>query len=330
MRGLFEYSGFRCAHVPTIAQTAVAVLTPRARYFQAMTTQTERAARFLELHRPGDPLLLPNPWDQGSAKLLASLGFQALATTSSGFASTLGRLDGSVSRDEALAHAVTIVTATELPVSADLENCFADDPDGVARTVALAAETGLAGCSVEDYTGDDDEPVYELRLAAERVAAAVAAAHAGPARLVLTARAENYLHGRQDLADTITRLQAYQEAGADVLYAPGLSSLADIRQMVTSVDRPVNVLALSGAPPVSELAEAGVSRVSVGGAFAFAALGALVDAATELRDKGTYGYLASSATGRRAVQRAMLGREIRGPALRRGDIRRALARISWR
>jgi 2-methylisocitrate lyase-like PEP mutase family enzyme len=275
-----------------------------------MTTQTERAARFLELHRPGDPLLLPNPWDQGSAKLLASLGFQALATTSSGFASTLGRLDGSVSRDEALAHAAAIVTATELPVSADLENCFADDPEGVARTVALAAETGLAGCSLEDYTGDDDEPVYELGLAAERVAAAAAAAHAGPARLVLTARAENYLHGRQDLADTITRLQAYQEAGADVLYAPGLTSLTDIRQVVTSVDRPVNVLALSGAPPVSELALSGVSRVSVGGAFAYAALGALVDAATELRDKGTYGYLANSATGRRAVQRAMLGREI--------------------
>ena len=269
-----------------------------------MTTQTEKAGRFLDLHRPGDPLLLPNPWDQGSAKLLASLGFQALATTSSGFASTLGRLDGSVSRDEALTHAATIVTATELPVSADLENCFADDPDGVARTVALAAETGLAGCSVEDYTGDDDEPSYEIELAAERVAAAAAAAHAGPARLVLTARAENYLYGRPDLADTITRLQAYQAAGADVLYAPGLTSLADIRQVVRSVDRPVNVLALSGAPSVSELAEVGVSRVSVGGAFAFAALGALVDAATELRDKGTYGYLANSATGRRAVQRA--------------------------
>jgi 2-methylisocitrate lyase-like PEP mutase family enzyme len=289
----------------------------RARYFQAMTTQTEKAARFLELHRPGDPLLLPNPWDQGSAKLLASLGFQALATTSSGFASTLGRLDGSVSRDEALAHAAVIVTATELPVSADLESCFADDPEGVARTVALAAETGLAGCSVEDYTGDDDEPVYELGLAAERVAAAAAAAHAGPARLVLTARAENYLHGRQDLADTITRLQAYQEAGADVLYAPGLTSLADIRQVVTSVDRPVNVLALSGAPPVSELALSGVSRVSVGGAFAYAALGALVDAATELRDKGTYGYLANSATGRRAVQRAMLGLGQTGRSRRR-------------
>jgi 2-methylisocitrate lyase-like PEP mutase family enzyme len=269
-----------------------------------MTTQTEKAELFLSLHRPGDPLLLPNPWDLGSAKLLASLGFQALATTSSGFAATLGRLDGSVSRDEALAHAAAIVAATGLPVSADLENCFADDPRGVARTVTLATETGLAACSLEDFTGDDDDPIYDMGLAAERVAAAVEAAHAGPARLVLTARAENYLHGRPDLADTITRLQAYQAAGADVLYAPGLTSLADIRQVVTSVDRPVNVLAMPGVPPVPELAEAGVSRVSVGGALAYAALGALADAATELRDQGTYGYLASSATGRQAIRHA--------------------------
>jgi 2-methylisocitrate lyase-like PEP mutase family enzyme len=270
-----------------------------------MTAQKDKAAQFLSLHRPGNPLLLPNPWDQGTAKILASLGFQALATTSSGFAMTLGRLDGSVSRDEALAHAAAIVEATGLPVSADLENCFADDPDGVARTVTLAAETGLAGCSVEDFTGHDDEPIYDIGLAAERVAAAAEAAHAAPARLVLTARAENYLHGRRDLADTITRLQAYQAAGADVLYAPGLTSLADIRQVVTALDRPVNVLAMPGSPPVSELAEAGVSRVSVGGAFAYAALGALAQAAAELRDKGTYGYLAGSAAGRQAVQRAV-------------------------
>ena len=144
-----------------------------------MTTQQEKAERFLELHRPGDPLLLPNPWDQGSAKLLAAMGFQALATTSSGFAATLGRLDGSVSREEALGHAAAIVAATELPVSADLENGFADDPDGVARTIGLAAETGLAGCSVEDSTGDEDEPIYDIGVAAERVAAAVEAAHAG-------------------------------------------------------------------------------------------------------------------------------------------------------
>jgi 2-methylisocitrate lyase-like PEP mutase family enzyme len=268
-----------------------------------VATQAEAARQFLDLHRPGAPLLLPNPWDQGSAKLLASLGFQALATTSSGFAATLGRQDGSVSRDEALAHAAAIVAATDLPVSADLENGFADDPGGVALTVARAAETGLAGCSVEDFTGDEDDPIYDIGLAAERVAAAAGAAHDGAARLVLTARAENYLYGREDLADTITRLQAYQAAGADVLYAPGLTSLADIRRLVAAVDRPVNVLAMPGVPPVSDLAEAGVSRVSVGGAFAFAALAALAGAATELRDKGTYGYLAGTAAGRRAVRR---------------------------
>ena len=282
-----------------------------------MTTQSEKAARFLDLHRPGHPLLLPNPWDQGSARLLASLGFEALATTSSGYAATLGRLDGSVSRDEALGHAAAVVAATELPVSADLENCFADDPAGVARTVALAVDVGLAGCSIEDFTGSETEPIYGIEEAAERVAAAAKAAHAGPVRLVLTARAENYLHGRQDLADTITRLQAYQAAGADVLYAPGLTSLADIRQVVTAVDRPVNVLAVSGAPSVGELAEAGVSRVSVGGAFAFAAFGALTEAATELRDKGTYGYLGGSAAGRRAIQDAASAADNGG--LSRGD-----------
>ncbi len=279
-----------------------------------MTTQTEKAARFLELHRPGNPLLLPNPWDQGSAKLLASLGFQALATTSSGFAVTLGRSDGSVSRDEALAHAAAIVSATDLPVSADLENGFADDPDGVAHTVSLAVETGLAGFSVEDFSGHDDEPIYDIGLAAERVAAAADAAHAGSPRLVLTARAENYLHGRPDLADTIARLQAFQAAGADVLYAPGLTSLADIRQVVSAVDRPVNVLAMPGVPPVSELAAAGVSRVSVGGALAFAALSAIADAAIELRDQGTYGYLAAA---RRAGARRRAP-----PAGARSDARR--------
>jgi len=297
-----------------------------ARYFLAMTSQTEKAARFLALHRPGSPLLLPNPWDQGSAKLLASLGFQALATTSSGFAATLGRSDGSVSGDEALAHAAAIVAATDLPVSADLENCFADDPDGVARTVALAVETGLAGCSVEDFTGDDDEPFYDIGPAAERVAAAVEAAHAGSARLVLTARAENYLYGRPDLADTIARLQAYQAAGADVLYAPGLTSLTDIRQLVSAVDRPVNVLAIPGTPPVSELAAVGVSRVSVGGALAFAALGALVDAATELRDKGTYRYLAGSAAGRKAFKGIVLAA---GNAADRGQFEGLVSSRAW-
>jgi 2-methylisocitrate lyase-like PEP mutase family enzyme len=269
-----------------------------------MSTQTDKARHFLSLHRAGEPLLLPNPWDLGSARLLASLGFEALATTSSGFAATLGRNDGSVTRQEALVHAAVIVAATDLPVSADLENAFADDPAGVAETIRLAIEVGLAGASVEDFSGHQDDPIYDARAAAERVAAAAQAAHAGPVPFVLTARAENYLHGRPDLGDTITRLQAYQEAGADVLYAPGLRDISDIRQLIREVDRPVNVLAIGGAPPVPELAEAGVSRISVGGSFAFAALGALVSAATELRDQGTYGYQAASSAGRQATLRA--------------------------
>jgi 2-methylisocitrate lyase-like PEP mutase family enzyme len=269
-----------------------------------MITQADKAREFLTLHRAGEPLLLPNPWDLGSAKLLASLGFKALATTSSGFAATLGRNDGSVNREEALIHAAVIVAATDLPVSADLENAFADEPAGVAETIGLAMEVGLAGASVEDFTGRDEDPIYAIKLAAERVAAAAETAHAGQIPLVLTARAENYLHGRPDLADTIARLQAYQEAGADVLYAPGLRSVEEIRQVVHEVDRPVNVLVFEGVPTVSELAEAGVSRISVGGSFAFAALGALVSAATELRDQGTYGFRPGSVAGRAAALRA--------------------------
>ena len=272
-----------------------------------MPTQTQQAERFLALHRQGQPLLLPNPWDPGTARILASLGFEALATTSSGHAATSGRLDGSVTREEAIAHAGAIVEATELPVSADLENCFADDLDGVAQTIRLALAAGLAGCSIEDHTRRDDAPIYDLPRAVERVAAAAEVAHGGAVHLVLTARSENYLHGRPDLADTIARLQAYQEAGADVLYAPGLSSLEDIRQLVSSVDRPVNVLAIPGVPPVAALAEIGVSRVSVGGGFAFAALAGLVEAATELLSEGTYGYLERTAVGSRAARAAFGG-----------------------
>jgi 2-methylisocitrate lyase-like PEP mutase family enzyme len=272
-----------------------------------MTDQVEKAARFLALHEGQRPLLLPNPWDRGSARLLASLGFEALATTSSGFAATLGRVDGSVTRDEAVAHAASIVDATELPVSADLENCFADDPAGVAETVRLAIEAGLAGCSIEDFTGREDAPIYDAGPAAERVAAAAEAAHAGPVHLVLTARAENYLHGRPALADTIDRLRAYQEAGADVLYAPGPARPEDIRELVGAVDRPVNVLARPGAPPVDELAALGVSRISVGGAFAFAALGAVVEAARELSAEGTYAFLERARAGAQAARAAFEG-----------------------
>ncbi|HEY2174784.1 MAG TPA: isocitrate lyase/phosphoenolpyruvate mutase family protein [Mycobacteriales bacterium] len=255
-------------------------------------------AEFRALHRPGEPLLLPNPWDAGSARILAALGYQALATTSSGYAATLGRLDGTVTRSQALDHAATIVAATDLPVSADLENGFADKPDEVAGTISAAIRTGLAGCSVEDFTGKADTPIYDAGLAADRVAAAAEAAHGGADRLVLTARAENYLHGREDLADTIARLQSYQRAGADVVYAPGLVRPDDIRAVVSSVDVPVNVLALPAGPDVGELAALGVARISVGGAFAYAALSGLVDAARELREQGTYGFWERSAVGR--------------------------------
>jgi 2-methylisocitrate lyase-like PEP mutase family enzyme len=269
-----------------------------------MSGQAEKAARFLERHRSGEPLLLPNAWDAGSAKVLGSLGFEALATTSSGHAATLGRLDGSVTRAEALAHAAALVASSELPVSADLENCFADDPEGVADTVRGAIDAGLAGCSIEDFSGRDADPIYALELATERVAAAASAAHAGDVHLVLTARCENYLHGNPDLEDTIARLQAYEGAGADVVYAPGLSNANDIREIVGATALPVNVLARPRAPTVSELASLGVSRVSVGGAFAFNALGALVEAASELRDDGTYGFAQRAGVGLKAVRSA--------------------------
>jgi 2-methylisocitrate lyase-like PEP mutase family enzyme len=268
---------------------------------------TDLAERFLSLHKTDRPLLMPNPWDRGSAKLLESLGFEALATTSSGFAATLGRLDGRVTREEALAHAAEVVDAVEVPISADLENCFADDPAGVAQTVRLALDAGLAGCSVEDYSGLESDTIYDAGLAAERVAGAAEAAHSGPRKLVLTARAENHIHGRDDLADTIARLQSYQDAGADVLFAPGLRDLDTIRELVSSVDLPVNVLALPGMPSVAELAEAGASRISVGGAFAFAAYGTAAAAGRELLESGTYGYWETAGAGAKAAHEAFKG-----------------------
>jgi 2-methylisocitrate lyase-like PEP mutase family enzyme len=256
---------------------------------------------FLDLHVPGDPLLMPNPWDAGSARVLAALGFRALATTSAGFANTLGRPDGSVSRDEALEHAGAVVRAVDVPVSADLENGFADDPHGVAKTVRKAVAVGLAGCSVEDATGRPGDPIYSLEHAADRVAAAVDAAGG---QFVITARAENFLHGRPDLAETIARLQRYQEAGAQVLYAPGITTAQQIKAVVHAVDRPVNVLALPGVPPVAELAELGVARVSVGSGFALTALGALVIAGRELLEQGSYGFWSTAAAGREVVRAA--------------------------
>jgi 2-methylisocitrate lyase-like PEP mutase family enzyme len=247
---------------------------------------------------------MPNPWDLGSARILESLGFEALATTSSGSAAAMGRLDGSLSREEALEHAASIVDATDLPVSADLENGFADDPDVVAETVERALRTGLAGLSVEDFSREPEEHIYDIGLAVERVAAAADAAHRGEVHLVLTARAENHIRGRDDLDDTIRRLQRYQEAGADVLFAPGVNRPEDLRRLVASVQRPVNVLAVPGCPSVAELAAIGVRRISVGGAFAFAALGAALEAARELREQGTYGYLSRAREGLAAARAA--------------------------
>ena len=251
-------------------------------------------SRFLDLHFSEQPLLLPNPWDLGSAKLLAAMGFKALATTSGGFAGSLGRLDGSVTREEAVAHAASIAAATGLPVNGDFENCFADEPDEVAETVRLAAAAGVEGCSVEDWSGSE---IYDLDLAVERVAAAAEVAHAGPVHMVLTARAENHVHGRHDLDDTIARLVAYQQAGADVLFAPRLRGIEQVRAVLDAIDRPLNVLVWPEVPSVAELGAAGVSRISVGSSFAFAAYGSLIEAARELRDAGTYGYLERARVG---------------------------------
>jgi 2-methylisocitrate lyase-like PEP mutase family enzyme len=254
--------------------------------------------RFRALHHGAAPLLLPNPWDAGSARVLQSLGFAALATSSAGFAFTLGRGDGQVTRDEALSHAAGVVAATDVPVSADLEQGFADEPEGVAETVRQAVAAGLAGCSIEDFSG---EAIYDAVLARERIAAAVDAA-AG--RIVLTARCENFLRGRDDLDDTIARLQAYAAAGADVVYAPGLTSTTQIKAVLAAVDKPVNVLLMSGAPTVPELAELGVHRISIGSGFANVAIGALVQAANEFRSGGG-GFFALAAHGRDAIRAAI-------------------------
>ena len=266
--------------------------------------QAERAERFAALHVPGSPLLMPNAWDCGSARLFAAIGCQAIATTSGGFAASQGRLDGAMTREEVLEHSGRLAASVDVPVSADLENCFADDPEGVAGTITAAIGEGLAGGSVEDFTRDRANPIYELSYAAERVRAAAEAAHAGPVPFVLTARAENYLHGRQDLADTIARLQAYQEAGADVLFAPRVVDEGELGQLLAEVDRPVSVLVTPGAPPLGQLAELGVARISVGGAVAAASYGFAVAAVTELRENGTCNYWDLAGVVRSAMQAA--------------------------
>jgi 2-methylisocitrate lyase-like PEP mutase family enzyme len=252
----------------------------------------EKYLVFKQLHERPGAFVIPNPWNAGSAKILASLGFEALATTSSGYAFSAGHRDSvsEITRQGVLDNAREIAEATDLPVSADLLNGFGDSPEACAETITLAAEAGLAGGSIEDSTDDEGQPIFEFGLAVERVAAAVEAARGR--NFLLTARAENFLHGRPDLNDTIRRLQAFEAAGADVLYAPGLSSLEEIREVCAAVSKPVNVLVgLKGTSlTVDALADAGVSRISVGGAMALAALGAFMRAAREIREQGTFTY----------------------------------------
>jgi 2-methylisocitrate lyase-like PEP mutase family enzyme len=255
-------------------------------------SQTEKAEKFSALHRREGAFIMPNPWDVGSARLLSGMGFEALATTSAGFAYSLGRLDGQVSLDEVIAHCRSLCEATDLPISADLENCFADEPEKAAATILVAKEAGLVGGSIEDYTGDPSNPIYEFDLAVERVHAAAEAARSLDFPFMLTARAENLLHGRNHLDDTIRRLQAFEAAGADVLYAPGLKTLEEVRLVTSALNKPVNVLApLIKGVTVGELAGAGVKRISVGGALARAAIAALIRAGLEIKNEGSFGWV---------------------------------------
>ena len=254
--------------------------------------QPSIGARFRSLHQSGKAFIIPNPWDVGTARILAAMGFEALATTSAGLAFSMGVAEGGVSRDHALEHCRTIAGATDLPVSADLEKGFGDDPESVAETVGLAFETGLAGCSIEDHTGDRANPIYEFGLAVDRIQAAVEASRSLSQDFILTARCENFLWGRKDLDDTIRRLQAFEAAGADVLYAPGLRDLETIRTVCSAVSKPVNVvMGLPGATfSASDLEAAGVTRISVGSALARAAFGTFVRAATEMAQEGTFRF----------------------------------------
>lgn len=263
-----------------------------------MVTQIEKAERFRALHEREGAFVIPNPWDVGSARLLAGLGFDALATTSAGFANSLGRLDGQMTSDEVIEHCRSLSAATELPVSADLENCFADDPAEVGETILLGARAGLVGGSIEDYGGEPSKRIYDFGLAVERVHAAAEAARSLDFPFTLTARAENLIRGKKDLDDTIRRLQAFEAAGADVLYAPGLTTLDEVRLVAGALTKPVNVLApmVRGAT-VAQMADAGARRISTGGALARAALTALLRAGTEMLTQGSFGWTSDVAPG---------------------------------
>jgi 2-methylisocitrate lyase-like PEP mutase family enzyme len=257
-----------------------------------MASQTEKGTVFRALHQRDHAFIIPNPWDVGTVRLLQSLGFEALATTSAGFAFSIGKPDGVVDRETMIAHAADMAAATDLPVSADLENGYGDDPADVAEAIRLAARVGLAGCSIEDVAARRQQAPYELSLAAERIRAAAEVARSLAFPFTLTARAENYVIGRPDLRDTITRLQAFQEAGADVLFAPGLTIKQEIIAVIRSVDRPVNVvMGLQGVQlSLAELSQIGVKRVSVGSALSRAALGAFLRAAHEMQAHGTFTF----------------------------------------
>ena len=252
----------------------------------------KQLSAFRRLHAPGRVFIVPNPWDRGTARLFHRLGFEALATTSAGYAFSRGRGDGRIPFDEMMVHVADIAAATPLSVSADLERGIGDSPQSAAETVRRAAEAGLAGCSIEDYTGAREQPIYEFGLAVERIAAAAEAAHALKDDFVLTARAENFLHGRPDLDDTITRLQAFEHAGADVLYAPGLADVEMIRTVCSTLTKPVNVVAglAAGGFTVSALQEAGVSRISLGSALSRFMFGSLKRASQEMLEKGSFSF----------------------------------------
>jgi 2-methylisocitrate lyase-like PEP mutase family enzyme len=259
-----------------------------------MATQAEKARAFRALHESKQCFFIPNPWDAGSARILEGLGFLALATTSGGFANSQGKLDGQPGREAVLEHARTLTRATDIPVSADLESGFGDSPETIGETIRLAAEAGLVGGSIEDYTGRREDPLYPIELAADRVRAAAEAARKLDFPFTLTARAENFFRGKPDLGDVIRRLQAYQEAGADVLFAPALRSREDIVSILREVDRPLNVLGGIGGLKDLTLADyqaLGVRRVSVGSLLSSVAYGALIHAAHELKDQGTFGFL---------------------------------------
>ena len=258
-----------------------------------MPTQSEKAARFKALHEKPGAFVIPNPWDAGSARVLAALGYEALATSSGASAGVLGKRDGKVTRDEALAHARAIVEATDLPVAADLEKGFGDSPQSAAETIRLAAATGLVGGSIEDATGDKAKPLYDIGQATERIAAAVQVARALPFHFMLTARSENFLRGNPDLDDTIRRLQAFEKAGADVLFAPGLPDLASVRTVCASLSKPFNFMAgIRGKSfTVAELEAADVKRISLATSLYRAAMSGLVAAAREVKDQGSFGYL---------------------------------------